>query len=191
MTLEKPWLPEVEALHEALVRDWGGEIREAGRSAAADFWLYPVYETRRDGLPVHVEVSEFPGGKPGRVEAGDNVEYLRVRVGVPTSCDLRVSHEGLLDKVHKLLGLTDDHRTGDARFDRRYLLRVSSPEDEGLLADERFRATVETLEPFALLSVTPEGVLTSRLITAAATLAPEPVREMVGQVLRVASLASP
>ena len=186
MTYSKPWAEKFDALLESLRAEWGGRISRPG--AEKELLLYPEYRADIAGLPVLIEISGFPGATLEGAEAGDDVEYLRVRAQVRSDHRVAVSHEGLPEKLQKLFGLTDEFQTGNARFDKAYFLRTETEEDVRFVSDERLHALALKLEPFALLLVAPTEVRVSRMIKSEGDLLPDPIRVLVNQTARLAAL---
>jgi hypothetical protein len=189
MTLEKPWKKEFDALLQALTAMWGGEISVPGRSALADLYFYPELEVRRGECDVRIRISEFPNGQTGYTEAADNVEYLIVETPVVTPLALRVSHEELHKKLHRLLGLVSEYQTGNRSFDQAYFLKTSGEGDERVASNPDFQKAVTDLEPFALIDVTPDRVSISRMITRKRSLGVESVASFVDGLRRLVKLA--
>jgi hypothetical protein len=188
MTLERPWAREYDRLVEVLRKDPDGELVADRRRAAADLFFYPEFVCEIDSHVVNLWVSEFPGGVPGFMEAGDNVEYLRVLLRKKSRTSVSISPEGIVEKFQKLVRLRTEPQTGDPEFDRAYLLEAKTPDDEALLARPEFREAVRRLEPLQALIIKPESVVASRMVREADDLEPEAVLEFARRTIHVARI---
>jgi hypothetical protein len=186
MSMTKPWAKPFDVLIGALLGEWGGKRIETGSEAANDLFFYPEYEGTRRGFDLCIRISEFPGGSPGSMEADDNVEYLRVQIPLLATIPLRISHEGLTDRIKKALRLAEEYETGNPDFDRSYLLRAESQKARDLLSNPEYQALISALEPFALLIVGERSLTVSVRIDEAAQLEPNRVLGWIRGVLDVA-----
>jgi hypothetical protein len=153
MGLEKPWEKPFDALLKRLETSWGGEIKGADKKAISESFIYPTYYGNLKGFRIEIEISEFPSREPYYMEANDNLEYLRIHIGAPGNYAIKITHEGLGQKLRKLFHLVDEFQTGDSAFDKKYWLKTGFDTDKKLLTNKKFQNYILGLEPFSFFEV--------------------------------------
>lgn len=92
-------------------------------------------------------------GFPLKIKALGEQQWLIV-LQAPPICRLRLSAESDLTKKLDQMGLSNEHKVGQADLDEQYVIRAESQEAKDLLQDAPFREALQALEPFLELELT-------------------------------------
>jgi hypothetical protein len=188
MGLEKPWEKPFDALLKRLVTSWGGEIKGADQKAISEYFIYPTYYGNLKGFRIEIEISEFPSREPYYMEANDNLEYLRIHIGAPANHAIKITHEGLGQKLRKLFHLVDEFQTGDSDFDKKYWLKTGFDSDKELLTNKKFQDYIFKLEPFSFFEISGFEIFWSQEISGASQLDFSEVNKYAGILLDIVAM---
>lgn len=175
-----------------MVSNWGGERTGPDEESLPELFVYPIFQSEYSGWKFTVEISEFPliPQKPGVGGSADNVEYLRIQLRTPSKYRRRITHEGIADRIEKFVHLQHEFQTCDKTFDRRFLIKLESPDDQQLLTDATFRELISQLEPFAVVEISENVLLWSQMITNKKQLKFESISPYVATLGKLASRIS-
>jgi hypothetical protein len=166
MSIEKPWEKEFDDLLQKFRAYWGGEVkapddligRNSYKGLGFGFFTYPGYKKEHKDYTLLIDISESPIGDISVFEGGDNVEYLRLYLLKPTDYNMLIRKEGFFDKVHKLLGLAFEFKTGNPEFDKKYFIRAKTDHGKSLLKRQDFQDMIKNVEPFAGVRINASGL---------------------------------
>lgn len=188
MGLEKPWENPFDVLLKRLVASWGGEIKRADQREISETFIYPTYYGNLKGFRIEIEISEFPSREPYYMEANDNLEYLRIHFGVPGNFAIKITHEGLGQKLRKLFHLVDEFQTGNQEFDKKYWLKTGFETDKQLLTNKKFQDLIFKLEPFSFFEISGFEIFWSQEISGKSQLEFDTVNRYAGILLEIAAM---
>ncbi len=192
MSLEKPWAKPFQILVEKLHARYDGKIIVPDAKSAGSSYVYPSVVIVIDGLRFEVEITELAepvltGGYVG-VAARDNIEFLHINVLFKSDYSIYVTHETISDRLEKFLHLEHEFQTGNNEFDKQYLIKLGSREEEKIVSRGEFRELIKILEPFKVLAIISTGLYRSENITNKKQLEFDKVNNCIITIKKIVSL---
>ncbi|HEX7320952.1 MAG TPA: hypothetical protein VF399_11445 [bacterium] len=160
MSIYKSWEEYFNRLLRDIAAKYQGKVNEPKKVRLDEIFHYSDYSGTINAHYVIIVINQFVSLDQGitQISGSDDIEYLHLKIKTNSRLNFQLTKEDLSTKVAKFMHLESEFKTGNTKFDTKFLVKIRSEEDKTIISDSRLQELVYKLEPFVLLELK-DGIL--------------------------------